>query len=38
MNQLLENVITNPAARSEQQLLPIAAQSAVGYLPWSDEA
>lgn len=38
MNQLLENVIINPEARSEQLLPAIAAQSAAGYLPWSDEA
>lgn len=38
MNQLLENIITNSAARSEQMLPVVAAQAAEHYLPWSDEA
>ncbi len=35
MNQLLENVITNPAARSVEALPAIAAQAVPDYLPWS---
>lgn len=35
MNQLLENVIINPAARSAEALPVVAAQAATDYLPWS---
>lgn len=38
MNQLLQDVLTNPNARSEGQIAVSAVTAADKYLPWSDEA
>lgn len=35
MNQLLENVINNPTARTEGALSMVAAQAVTDFLPWS---
>lgn len=38
MNQLLQTVLIDPAARLDDALPEVAAQVAETYLPWSDEA